>query len=331
VKRTAIASILILAFEALACTALLGAGEIDVAIRYFDKRVYYAGAETGPVLVQVTIANRGASTFRFKLADERAFSVDFELRTLANRVLEPAQILTRKRTQDQHVFFREVAVEPGESLSFTEDLREYAELDAAGSYVVQARLYPELYRPVPQRIPREPSAAVQTINSNRLTLTLRPAPILEGTAPPVALEAETGAVLVRENMPPDKVVDYLLTARQKGQWEKFFLYLDLEAMISRDGARKRAWLAESEEGRKRMMERYRSDLRNSLIDGDISTIPVEFAIERTSYGSEQGTVVVVEKFRFGTYTERKRYTYYVKRRDDVWTVYDYSVVNLGTE
>jgi hypothetical protein len=331
VKRTAIASILILAFEALACTALLGAGEIDVAIRYFDKRVYYAGAETGPVLVQVTIANRGASTFRFKLADERAFSVDFELRTLANRVLEPAQILTRKRTQDQHVFFREVAVEPGESLSFTEDLREYAELDAAGSYVVQARLYPELYRPVPQGIPREPSAAVQTISSNRLTLTLRPAPILEGTAPPVALEAETGAVLVRENMPPDKVVDYLLTARQKGQWEKFFLYLDLEAMISRDGARKRAWLAESEEGRKRMMERYRSDLRNSLIDGDISTIPVEFAIERTSYGSEQGTVVVVEKFRFGTYTERKRYTYYVKRRDDVWTVYDYSVVNLGTE
>lgn len=325
-KRTAIASILVLA-----CAFLLAAGEVDVAIRYFDKRVYYAGAETGPVLVQVTISNRGAATYRFKLADERAFSVDFECRTLTNRILEPAQILTRKRTQDQHVFFREVAVEPGESLSFTEDLRDYAELETAGSYVVQARLYPELYKPVPQNVPTPASGPAPALGSNRLTLTLRPAPLMDGTAPPPALDVETGAVLVRENMPPDRVVDFLLSARQKGQWEKFFLYLDLEAMLSRDGARKRAWLAESEEGRKRMLDRYRADLRNSLIDGDISTIPIDFVIERTSYGTEQGTVVVVEKFRFGSYTERKRYTYYVKRRDDVWTVYDYSVVNLGTE
>lgn len=307
---------------------MLSAGEVDVAIRYFDKRVYYSGAETGPVLVQVTVSNHGTSTYRFKLADERAFSVDFEFRTLTNRLLEPAQILTRKRTQDQHVFFREVTVEPGEALSFTEDLRDYADLNAAGSYVVQARLYPELYRPAS----RDSSAVpVPSLPSNRLTLTLRPAPLQDGTAPPPALDVETGAVLVREDMPPDKVIDYLLKARQKGQWEKFFLYLDLEAMISRDGARKRAWLAESEEGRKRMLDRYRSDLQNSLIDGDIATIPIEFAVERTSYGAEQGTVVVTEKFRFGTYTERKRYTYYVKRRDGVWTVYDYSVVNLGTE
>ena len=325
-KRTTVASILFLA-----CTTILGAGEVDVAIRYFDKRVYYAGAETGPVLVQMTVSNRGASPYRFKLADERAFSVDFELRTLTNRILEPAQILTRKRTQDQHVFFREVSVAPGESLSFTEDLRDYAELDTAGSFVVQARLYPELYRPADRAGMEAASVSVPAIASNRLTLTLRPAPLVDGATPPPALDVETGAVLVRENMPPDRVVDYLLTARQKGQWEKFFLYLDLEAMLARDGARKRAWLAESEEGRKRMLDRYRADLRNSLIDGDISTIPTEFAIERTSYGSELGTVIVLEKFRFGNYTERKRYTYYVKRRDDVWTVYDYSVVNLGTE
>lgn len=327
-KRTAIA-----AFLLLACSALLGAGEVDVAIRYFDKRVYYAGAETGPVLVQVTVSNRGQTPYRFRLADERAFSIDFEIRSMTNRILEPAQILIRKRTQDQHVFFREISIAPGESLSFTEDLRDYAELNAAGSYVVQARLHPELYRPAEA----SPSAAVAmksaaaSIDSNRLPLTLRLSPLTEGSAPPAALDVETGAVLVRENMPPDRVIEYLLSARQKGQWEKFFLYLDLESMISRDGARKRAWLSESEEGRRRMLDRYRSDLRNALVDGDISTIPIEFVIEKTTYGAEQGTIIAVEKFRFGTYTERKRYTYYVKRRDDVWMVYDYSVVNLGTE
>jgi len=322
--------------------AIIGAGEVDIAIRYFDKRVYYAGTETGPVLVQVTVSNRGAAPYRFKLADERAFSVDFEIRSMTNRILEPAQILIRKRTQDQHVFFREVSVEPGESLSFTEDLRDYVDLNGAGSFVVQARLYPELYRPygspsAPGSMPASSSGvppvanALPAVNSNRLPLTLRIAPIIEGTAPPAALDVETGAVLVRENMPPDRVLEYLLTARQKGQWEKFFLYLDLESMISRDGARKRAWLTESEEGRRRMLDRYRSDLRNALVDGDISTIPIEFVIEKTTYGAEQGTIIAIEKFRFGTYTERKRYTYYVKRRDDVWMVYDYSVVNLGTE
>jgi len=326
VKRTAAAL-----FAFFVCLASAGAGEVDVAIRYFDKRVYYAGMATGPIFIQITVSNRGTSTYRFKLADERAFSVDFDVRTMTNRSAEATEILTRKRTQDQPVFFREVAIESGESLSFTEDLRDYVRLDSAGSFVLQATLYPELYRP--SGAPSNPTktAAVPALPSNRLTLSLRPAPLVEAGAIPVALDVETGAILARENLPPDAVIDFMLSARQKGQWEKFFLYLDLETMLVRDGARKRMWLAESEEGRQRMIQRYRDELKLAIVDGDIATIPVEFKIERTSYGAEEGTVTAMEKFRYGTYVERKRYTYYLKRRDDVWTVYDYMVINLGTE
>jgi hypothetical protein len=145
------------------------------------------------------------------------------------------------------------------------------------------------------------------------------------------MDVETNAILVREKLAPDEVVEYILTARQKSQWEKFFLYLDLEAMVSRDPVRRRQWLAESEEGRRRMLERYRRELESSMIDGDISTIPTEFTVENTEYNSQEGTVTVLEKFRTGNYTERKRYTYYVRRKDDIWTIVDYSVVNLGTE
>lgn len=330
-KRIACVVLLSLAVVSIASTE-----DVDISIRYFDKRVYYAGNATGPVLVQVIVSNRGASTFRFKLADERAFSVDFELRTMTNRVIDPTEIVTRKRTQDQPVFFREVSLESGESISFTEDLRDYVRLETPGNYVVQARFFPELYRPVggPSGMPPPTGttqAAPAALVSNRLSLSLRPAPLQDGPAPPPALDVETGAVLVRGDLSPDQVVEYLLSARQKGQWEKFFLYLDLESMLTRDGARKRQWLAESEEGRKRMLDRYRADLRNSVVDGDIATIPVDFTVERTSYGSEEGTVAVVEKFRYDRVVERKRYTYYLKRRDEVWLVYDYTVVNLGTE
>jgi hypothetical protein len=96
--------------------------------------------------------------------------------------------------------------------------------------------------------------------------------------------------------------------------------------------RQREWRAESEEGRQRLMARYRSDLQSAVIDGDISMIPTEFQVERTSYTANEGTVIVQEKFRVGTnYTERKRYTYYLQRKNDIWTIVDYTVLNLGTE
>jgi hypothetical protein len=53
------------------------------------------------------------------------------------------------------VYFREIAVENGESFSFVEDIRDYADLRHSGAFVVQARVYPELYQdlPVPGEVP----------------------------------------------------------------------------------------------------------------------------------------------------------------------------------
>jgi hypothetical protein len=303
--------------------SLLPAAEagIDFSIRYFDKRVYYL--EYDPIFIQVTITNNSPFTYRFKLADERAFSVDFDVRTNSNRIVEAADILVRKRSQSQQVYFREVSVEPGESFSFVEDLKNYAALTQSGSYVVQAKIYPDLYHTI-----RPDSLGVL---SNRLALNIRPALIPGPDGIPLELDVETNAILVREKLPPDEVVRYLLTARQKSQWEKFFLYLDLEAMLSRDAYRRRQYNAESEEGRQRMIARYRQDLQNSVIDGDISLIPMNFIIERTTHNGQTGTVTVLEYFRIGDYTEKKRYTWYLEKRDDIWTIVDYSVVNLGTQ
>ncbi|GHU87220.1 hypothetical protein FACS189476_02280 [Spirochaetia bacterium] len=303
---------------------------ISFSIRYFDKRVYHVpGAGGEPIYVQVTIANNSPATYRFRLADDRAFSIDFDIRTMTNRPVEAADRLIQKRSSSGQVFFRDITVESGESFSFVEDLRDYADFKESGSFIVRAKMYPELLR-------RELAAIGSGIDaggmeSNRLSLNLRsPAiPGPEGVIRPV--DAETNTVLIREKLAPDAVVEYLLTARQKSQWEKFLLYLDLEAIISRDPVRKRQWNAEGEEGRQRMIEQYRTQLESAMIDGDISAIPSEFAIERTTYNAGEGTVIVLEKFKTGNYTERKRYTYSLRRKDDVWTIVDYVVVNLGTE
>lgn len=307
--------------------------EIALSIRYFDKRIYYIqgtadlSGSIDPIYVQVTITNNSPAPFHFKLADERAFSIDFSVRTMTNRLLEPAQFLVRKRNQYQQVYFREITVESGESFSFVEDLRNYADLQQSGSFIVQAKMYPNLYRMVV-----EGNVAIRPLESNRLSLTLRPPSIIGPDGIPLEMDVETNAVLVREKLPPDEVVKYLLSARQKSQWEKFFLYLDLETMLARDGVRQRQWLAESEEGRQRLVAQYRRDLQNQVVDGDIVTIPMEFQIEQTNYNELEGMVVALEKFKVGpSITEKKRYTYYVRRKYDIWTIVDYSVINLGTE
>ena len=311
---------------------------VDFSIRYYEKRVYYL--EQDPILVQMTLRNNGPYPFRFRLADERVFSVDFDVRTNSNRAVEAADLLVRKRSRSQQVYFREITLEAGEVFSFVEDLRDYSALNKSGVYVFQARLYPELLPAVDLRYTaadngvspgRTLGAAGRPLESNRLTLSIRPRPILGPDGIPFELDVETNAVLVREKLPPDEVVTYLLTARQKSQWEKFFLYLDLESMLSRDAYRKRQWIAEPEEGRLRMVARYRQDLQNAVIDGDISLIPANFVIERTVYNLQTGTVTVLEYFRVGSYTEKKRYTWYLEKKDDIWVIVDYSVVNLGTE
>ena len=294
-------------------------GEVEFNIRFYDRRIYFV--ESDPIYVQITITNNSPYTYRFKLADDRVFSVDFDIRTVQNRQLQQADTLVRKRTQYSQVFFREIAIEPGESFSFVEDLRDYISFQQSGSFRVRAFIYPELYR----------SSAVPAIESNYLNLSLRP-PVLNGPdGIPLELDVTTGAVLVRQQLSPDAVVAYMLTARQQSQWERFFLYLDTQAMLSRDALQKRRWQAENEEGRRLMVADYRISLQNSTVDTDISVIPTTFEILRTVYNNNEGTVTALLKFRYPSYTELRRYTYYLEKRDNFWIIVNYSVEGLGTE
>jgi len=348
--RLKISAYLSAAFKvAIFCAMVSGVGAahafanegIDFSIRFFDRRIYHVADD--PINIQVTITNNSPFTYRFKLADDRMFSVDFEVRTVTNRLLEPADELVRRRSQSRQVFFREVAVEPGESFSFVENLRDYIRLDTPGSFIVRAFVHPELYRPefltanvrsdqratalwAPQERP-----LTGVLASGRLNLNIRPPVVAGPDGLPRAMDVATGAILVRERLPPDEVVEYTIRARQRSQWERFFLYLNLEEMVARNPARQREWQRESQEGRQRMVEQLRQELRRPATTEAISLIPTDFTIERTQHTNNEGTVTVLKRFSGPHFTEIKRYTYYLQRRDNVWSIVDISVINLGAE
>jgi len=293
-------------------------GKVEFNIRFYDRQVYYV--ESYPIYVQITITNNSPYAYRFKLADDRAFSVDFDIRTMTNRSLPSADALIRKRNQNNHVFFREISIESGESFSFTEDLRDYISFQQPGSYMVRAFIYPELYR----------SVLVPAVETNYLSLSIRPESIRGPDGIPLEIDIATGAVLVRQQLPPDEVVTYMITARQRSQWERFFLYMDLEAMLSRDPYQRRRYLSMNETERRNMLEEYRRNLQNAVIDDNISVIPTTFDIVKTEYNNYEATVTAILRFREINFTQLRQYTYFLERRDNIWIIVDYAVLLMGT-
>jgi hypothetical protein len=138
-------------------------------------------------------------------------------------------------------------------------------------------------------------------------------------------------MLARAVLPPDEVVSWTIGARQKSQWERFFLYLDLESLMRKNPEKDRSFRNATEAARRQMVDQFRQQLRQMTIQQDISVIPTSFEILKTSYDPADAAVLVLEKFKYPDYTELKQYTYHLKKSDRYWIISDYEIRNQGTE
>lgn len=299
----------------------LFAQNLSVNIAYHDKKVYYTGAGSD-VLVRVSLTNRGGETVYFKLADNHEFSLDFTAIDTKNKNVARTEAWLRNMNTNNRVYFRDVSLEPGETYSFIENVKDFLKFETPGVYILQCAFFSDL------RFKSDLSEA--HILSNRLTLEIKPSlgPLSIGTLP---VSESNNDILQAQAIPPDQVITYMLNARQKSYWEQFFLYIDLERLIQKNPSKSKRYTAESEMGRIQMLNEFRQQLRQSKIEQSIVMLPSDFKIERTTYNDTEAEVKVIEWFSYSNFKEKKRYTYSLSSRDGVWTVYDYVVENLGTE
>jgi hypothetical protein len=292
------------------------AQRVDLRIAYENKGIYVPGSD---VLIKFTIRNDSGETYWFKLAENRMFSVDLEVRTLANQGLPPARQFTTERTSNQQLYYRDVALEPGEEFSFVENLGNYVQLRQTGIFVVRGVFYPDL-------VQGERALG----SSNTLSLTIQP-DLSEDEVVRARIDQATGAILERTALPPNEVVEYTIDALQDGAWNRFFLYLDLEGLLLSDPERARSYRRLSEPQQRNRLELFQGQLRNQLADPQLSAVPTDYEMVRTTYDPLEGSVIMDLNFAYPTFSELKRYTYFLRRRDSVWYIYDYAVTNLGTE
>ena len=292
----------------------------SVSIKYYNRTVYYPGnADEAPVFVHITIKNNGPETLRFKLADDRTFSMDFNAYTVKNSRLSQTESIIEKRTTNQTAYYRTIALEYGEEYSFVENVKNFIKIEEPSVYYLELFFYPELYK-----------SKYLTLKSNRLTLEVRPSPAAAASNF-VAVKNESVELLKPMDISPDKVVEQTIIARQKSLWDQYFLYMDVESLVQRNPSLKKKYISGSAEERQRMIKSFKGDLMQSRIENDIVAVPESFQIEKTTYSPTEGSVTVIEWFRYPNFSEKKRYTYKVWQREGIWKIYDYTVVNLGTE
>ncbi|HUZ18844.1 MAG TPA: hypothetical protein VMV68_10690 [Spirochaetia bacterium] len=296
-------------------------GGIDFTIRYYNQTIAYPDSK---IPIKIEITNNSGQPFRFSLSSDHAFNLSFDVLTLTNVAVPQSNQFIMSRNTNQPVFFREVSLDPGQQFSFVENLSDFVNLGAptagAGVYVVQATFYPTLYS----------AGATDAMKSNMLTLNVHPG---SASIPSVqaAIDASTGEVLKQEALPPDEVVAYTITARQKSQWNKFFLYIDVKNLMLQQPDLQRRYVRSSDQQQRDMVTAFKQQLQQQKTDSDILVVPSSFTILKTSYTPTEATVQVLENFTYPSYTEKKEYTYYLHRPQNVWLIYNYTVRNLGTQ
>ena len=238
---------------------------------------------------------------------------------MKNNRLPQTEEIIEKRTTNQTVYFRELALEGGEEYSFVENVKDYLKIDDSSVYYLEMFFYPELYK-----------AKYLSLKSNRLTLEVRPSPS-SASSNYIPVKDQTVEILKQEELSPDKVVESTIIARQKSLWDQYFLYMDLESLLKRNNTLAKKYTAGSAEERERLLASFKADLMQSKIENDIIAVPEKFVIEKTSYTPTEGSVTVMEWFKYPNFSEIKRYNYKVRQREGIWQIYDYTVVNLGTE
>ncbi|MCK5153479.1 MAG: hypothetical protein KAQ93_03905 [Spirochaetales bacterium] len=310
--------IILLLYLSLAIASLTFAvsEDVSVSIRFFDKEIYYPETK---IQIQVRIINNSLENYSFNSAEIRSFNFNFQVKTLTNiSVHESNNYILSHRTNNP-VFYREIKLLPGEEYAFITYLEDYVNIVESGIYIIQSKFYPDF----------QLGYSSQYIESNKLTLSVRPSmdiPVFKEQ-----IDVETGEILELIAMPPDEVVKYTIEARLKSAWNKFFLYLDLEGLLLNHPDLKHRYNTISEEKQMLLIEEYKNQLKNKRVDNDILLTPSSFEILKTSYTHNEATVVVNKEFIFPEYTELKKYTYYLHRFGNIWSIYNYDVRNLGTK
>lgn len=284
-------------------------GNHDFSIGFYDKEIYYPDST---ILIKAEIRNTSSESVVFKIADEKAFNFKFAVRTLTNTMVPTAEEFIRVQNEPNPVRYREISLSNGEFFSVILELNNYAEISEPGTYRIRGQFFPFLSM----------GNAMPVYSKNILTLHIQPR--IPGKDYKDEIDQQTGEILEMMELSPDEIVTYTIEARQSGNWEKFFHYIDLAGLYINNGNRGDDFNSLSQTEREMRLESYKESLTNSP-DTEISMLPVRYEILKTNYTPSEAYVITKQWFKNEDLIIEKEYTYRLKKTGNIWKIYDYSI------
>lgn len=299
--------------------SLFGNSNLSLNVRFYDKTIYYPESD---IFLKIEIKNESINDpITFNIADAKEYNLRFMVRSMNNQEEPLSENYLHAKESALPYFYRQVSLSPGEEFSFIINLKDYIEITQPGLFVLQGDFFPLL-----EEISRDIS-----VRSNQLSLSVRPSLYNNNVEDQIAVA--TQEILRQEKLSPDQVVDYVISSRQSSDWDRFFLYIDLEELMIQNPELHRIYNNAGEEERRAMLNQYRIDIAsNNGTDRDrvMIDIPNRYEVLYTHYNNEDGEVKVREYFDRG-YTEVRDYIYYLKKVEDIWMIWNYEVINIRTQ
>ncbi|HOV14101.1 MAG TPA: hypothetical protein PK771_07445 [Spirochaetota bacterium] len=293
----------------------LNPDSLILKIELVNPKIYKQNEE---IYLDVKIINKSDMNISTLITDDKKFSFDFEIYSMQNQMLEHRKEYIVAFHRVQTIFKTKISIDPNEGYTYRVRLNDYYDLDITGQYYIKGFYYPYL---------KTGSDKSGIIASNQLTINIRPQDIDDRYIVEKKFVEEEKR-LNAEKRSPDDVIRYMLEARMKSEWEKYFLYLDLDKLILGNNKFKDSYLKKDIERQKEIIAQYKDYLKKDTIE-DISFLPHSFEIIKTEYSQGKGKVDVIVDFKYIDYIERKYYTFFLNKKGEIWYVYDYEVMNYG--
>ncbi|NIZ46645.1 hypothetical protein PVA44_04880 [Entomospira nematocerorum] len=295
--------------------SLMAFGEdISFRLQFHNQRVYYPGS---PIWIRASIRNNSGSDYIFSLADQSERNVALFVKTMTNQPVPVSENYMLRTASNEPIFYRLIKLLPGEEYSFLIDLNDFVSLEEPGHFMIQGQFIPTV------------NQSQARIDSNALRVSLRPSSQSRQFID--SIDIQTGEILEREALPPDQVIQFLLESRQHNQWNRVFLYLNIEALFLRSSDRRARFLNSNETTRAQLLDDFKENIRMGRIDANVSTVPDEFSILQVSHTATHATVLTRQVYYRHQFNEIKEFTWTLERNNGIWLVTGFSVQNLGTQ
>jgi len=289
--------------------------KILVYIELANPKIYYQDDE---IYINIKIFNKSNTDTVFTIANNKIFSFDFDMVTIQNKTIEHSVEYINSFHKVQSVFTSHIILASKEGYVFKARLNDYYDINNPGQFFIRCYFYPDLKF---SNMTRE-----NTILSNQLSINIRPSKIEEETIIEKESVEEEKKYYVTKR-PPDEVIEYMLTSRMNKEWEKFFLYLDLEKLIMTHNYYRERYLKADKETQIEIINEYKQYLKRDRID-NISFMPTKFEIKKTEYSEGRAKVEALIFFKYQDYDEKKYYTYFLNKKGNIWYVSSYEVLNF---